>query len=64
MVPRPTGTEDGGEGDVETAAPVEEESYEELVVLDRAGRVHIPQEYLKSWISADGRSSKLQTKEF
>lgn len=41
-----TADTNGADDGEEEAAMEEEHHYEELVVLDRAGRVHIPQEYL------------------
>jgi ABC-type lipoprotein export system ATPase subunit len=37
------------DGETQNGAGGEEEHYQELVVLDRAGRVHVPQEYLEQF---------------
>lgn len=44
---RQTAAPSTSNGNGESAPTEEEHSYAELVVLDRAGRVHIPQEYLE-----------------
>ncbi len=50
---RPTDAEQGGENG--TAPEQEEHHFEELVVVDRAGRLHIPKEYLEQF-SIKGRA--------
>jgi len=40
-------TDTGANGDIGFEGEAQEEQYAELVVLDRAGRVHVPQEYLE-----------------
>jgi bifunctional DNA-binding transcriptional regulator/antitoxin component of YhaV-PrlF toxin-antitoxin module len=51
-----------GNGSDENEPQAQEASYAELVVLDRAGRVHIPQEYLEQF-SIQGRAQLELTEE-
>jgi putative ABC transport system ATP-binding protein len=44
-----SGSTNGNGSSVEAHAEDEEHKYAELVVLDRAGRVHVPQEYLEQF---------------
>ena len=53
------GADSVDDGEVESA---QDATYEELVVLDRAGRVHIPQEYLEE-LQISGRARLEVTKE-